>query len=153
MRDLITLLLSTVVFLIPWQEMAMFQGIGTLSRIFGYVVVGASALYLGVAMQVRRPPPLLFLLVPFVGWVYTSALWSEVAEKSTGYLITFSLLMIFFSLVWQFGDAPRRQIWLLMAYTAGCVVSTSLLFISFRFGQQVLQVETCARQRDTRAGP
>ena len=98
-----TFLIGLVVFILPWQEMAVFEEIGPLAKLFGYVVVATAGFYVIVTLQIRKPPAIFIFAVLFIGWACASLLWAFSPEDTLGHAITWAMLLIFF---WLGGSSP-----------------------------------------------
>ncbi len=126
--------LSFLVFIVPWEENFATADFGTFSRI-----LGALAFLFGVAamlatLAVKRLDRALVPLGLFVVWSFMSTIWSINRDETWSLSMTYLLLLLFAWLIWQYGDSPSRQQWLMRAYVFGTAVALAGLFLGVWHG-------------------
>jgi hypothetical protein len=81
MRNLTRYLLWAYVFTVPWDNLAL-PLVGTLSRAFGLVVVGAAVLTIAAEGRVRKPDAVLGFAIAFSVWSALSLFWTLSYENT-----------------------------------------------------------------------
>jgi putative inorganic carbon (HCO3(-)) transporter len=113
-----------IVFAMPWEDMWVFPGIGTITRI-----VGVPALVIGLlavahqGYRIRRPAAFHYAVGAFVVWSILTLTWSMDPPMSLIRLLTYLQLGGMVWLIWEYADTPEHQIRLLGAYVLGAYVS------------------------------
>jgi O-antigen ligase len=131
MRSIPFLAICGIVFVIPWEEMAVFPGVETAAKSIGYVALGLSLITVLVQLGIRRPPLALVFLGLAAAWNCLSVLWSIDVEQTTGRVMTNLSLLAFAWMIWEFADSERRVAGLFRAFVLGCCVSLGTMFASF----------------------
>ncbi|HIK30746.1 MAG TPA: O-antigen ligase family protein [Oscillatoriales cyanobacterium M59_W2019_021] len=122
------------IFAVPWENLSLIGGLGSISRIIG-VLVGLCWL---AAMAVRgrvRPPHLFhFVFLVFILWNTLSVCWSVAPERSIDRSLTYWQLLVFVYLLWDIYTTQTKIRWGLQAYILGCYVTIYSLVGSFSSG-------------------
>lgn len=134
MRNLVLVWVCLTVFLNPWEEIAVIPGIATLSRIAGGLAMFLAVLTLLQEPTIRRWNPAIWLLIAFVVWNAVSLLWTVSVESTVQRLSTYTALLAFVWLIYQFAPVPSQQAWLLCSYVTGACVSAAMLFLAWHQG-------------------
>jgi O-antigen ligase len=123
--------LCLLVFIVPWQGIAVVPYLGTMSYLLGGLALGCAVL--SVMLRPMRPlPATLMLLGVFVVWCWTTLIWSVAPELTIRYGTSLVALWIFAWMAWEFARSPRQLQWLLFAYCAGTVLALVTLLVAFR---------------------
>ena len=134
MNRIAFLSLCALIFVIPWQQMAIYPGLGTMARLTGYIALGAAVLAVLAKGFIRRPAPIVLITAVLTLYGSMSLAWTITPESTNLTFITLVALFLFLTMLWESGDSTKRQLWLLQAYLFGCALSTSMLFTEFLVG-------------------
>jgi O-antigen ligase len=123
------------VFMLPWGDIVLIPGIGTLSRAAGVLLLAASILSFarGARPRVDLVHVLLFV---FVGWAALSLLWTDSPGLGRVRLFTLVQLLIMVWLVFQWTRTPRQLDAVLVAYVAGAAIATGAVLASLALGEE-----------------
>ncbi|MBA3759050.1 MAG: O-antigen ligase family protein [Gemmatimonadales bacterium] len=120
------------VFAVPWENIILIPGIGTIGRLMGMVAVGFALLAALISGRLRRPGPFLVAAVLFVIWsgigVFRAADEGRAVEKFGTY---FQLLLVLW-MIWELASTFGRQHGLLLAYVLGAYVSAINTIMAYR---------------------
>ena len=117
-------LLWAVVLTVPWQGVDLLQSLGTPSRIIGVVAAVAGLTSLALDGRNHRLGPVHLLVLALAAWISISVLWSGAAGTGRAYAETFAELTLLVLLIWEFADLPGDASRLMVAYVAGCTLSS-----------------------------
>ena len=123
------------VFAVPWQDMLVFPGLGTLSRLLGMAAIGAMALHVLMRGKVRALLGFHWLLFGYLCWVVLSTFWG-VAAQQTVWTSVKTLLQIFVMMwvIWEATPTPARLTSLLQAYVLGAYVAAGSTIFNYATG-------------------
>jgi O-antigen ligase len=120
------------VFAVPWENIIVIPGIGTISRLMGMVAVGFALLAAVMSGRVRRPQPFHIAAVLFVicaGFgVFRTADEGRAIVKFGTYL---QLLLVLW-MVWELAPSFRKQQGLFLAYVLGAYVAVINTILVYR---------------------
>lgn len=136
MRKLSFWLVWLMVFVIPWENTATLEGIGTITRLVGPVAAAVGVVTVLATRSIRRPGPLLLAIIPLMVWNALTFFWSYDAALSTQRLWTYAQLLVLIWLIWEFSGGPKEYLVLMQAYVLGAFVSVMGTFRNFALGQQ-----------------
>lgn len=111
-----------LVFSVPWENMIMVPGIGTISRAVGFPVVGIVVFATLYTQQIRWHPMHSVMLV-FGAWASLSYFWSVHPEYSERAIFSFIQLFIMVWMIFQWATKARDVHILMSAYVSGCWVA------------------------------
>ena len=114
--------LLLVVFTVPWEGLVFFEGIGTLTRLLGYVAL-LSGLIAATRSRLRHPGLPHVFVAGYLFWCYCSSLWSVDPDTTVARVLVYLRLVGFAWLIWEFVRTRPQQIRLLHGYILGCAVS------------------------------
>lgn len=125
-----------LVFAIPWENMLVLPGFGTISRLVGVLAVLLAVFC--VIVQGRGRPLGRFLVVfgIFILWSVATYFWSVDIDSSQTAIITFFQMFVFVWLIWEFARTEKQQQELMAAYVLGAYVSALTIIYSYFHGQQ-----------------
>ena len=127
-------LLAGLVFVIPWEGMVWFKGVGSLPKAVGVVVIAVAALELIRHGRVRGLVDPHVLLLAFAGWAAVSYFWSIEPDRTFDQLLTVGQLAAMVLLVWEFTDGRLGYRVLLGAFVSGCAVVAGATIIGYATG-------------------
>jgi O-antigen ligase len=112
-----------MVFIVPFEERVSIEQFASIARMLGYAALVLA--FFAVIMQggIRHPPATHILLALFWAWSVASLAWTISGEQSLARLPTYSALLLFAWLIWEFAPTFIHQVLLLWAYILGYCVS------------------------------
>jgi O-antigen ligase len=138
LRTIVLVLLCTVTFLVPWEELLEIPGLKTGIFLVSALALGASLADILVRFHIKRINPVLVVLAAFIYWCFLSLLWTPDQSATMTRIITYVSLLLMIWMIWEYVDTPRKTAWLLRSYILGCCVTLSLLFYSYLAGLNTL---------------
>jgi O-antigen ligase len=125
------------IFAVPWQNMILIPGVGTISRLMGMVAIGFAVLACVMHGHVRRwrffhLAALLFVL--WSGWsLYRAGVFRQIdQEMMVAKFLTYVQLFLVLWMVWELARTPRRQLGLMLAYVLGAGVASLNTIMVYR---------------------
>ena len=137
MRKLVFWLLCLMVFTIPWEEAVTVVGVGALTRVLGYGVLGLGLLSILVTGRVRTPHLFHLVAFGFIVWNALSLVWTIDFEMTSFRAITYASLLVFVWLIWEFADDHEKPAVLMEMFILGSYVSMIDLLIGVIKGAPV----------------
>jgi O-antigen ligase len=123
-----------VVFAIPWENVLMLPGVGTITRLLGMIAVGVGICMILVRGRLRRPSPFHWLALVFLLYGCASLYWTidrlESVDRVWKNLQTIALLW----LIWEATSTASRRAALMQAYVLGAWVTVYQTYGMFRAG-------------------
>ncbi len=116
----------------PWQDMLVLPGIGTVSRIAGVLVIGVS-LFAALYIQQVRIHLLNLTMFLFWAWGTTTYLWSIHPEGAVTNIISYFQIMLMMWLIYQWTIRPGQIEGFLAAYVLGCFVSVGATLYAYLY--------------------
>ncbi len=132
LRDLTGILVTLLVFTIPWEDQFVVAGMGTLCRGVGIAAFGMAVMAVLSDGGIRVPRPAHLALLLFVLWGALTAFWTVDIHSSVSAIKTYGQLLLLVWLIFEFAPSHERQINLLRAYVLGTCVSAVATFYSYR---------------------
>ncbi len=112
------------VFAIPWQDMVVLPGLGTISRLLGIGAVGATVLHVLLKGKLRRPTLFHWLALAFFGWALLSTFWAVAQPLSVQRkIITYVQLIAMLWVLWETTPTRARLAGMLQAYVLGAYIA------------------------------
>jgi O-antigen ligase len=124
-------------FVIPWELLITFPGLGTAGRLAGGLAFGLAIFDNLLRRRPRVPGPFLILAILFVLWAGATGYWTIDAESTATRLQTYAQLLLMAWLIWEYAPSPTRQRALLQAYVLGAAVSAANTLLHYAAGAQV----------------
>lgn len=100
----------------------------------GMLLFGIYLLRLVSLARIRRPSPLHYCMIAFVGWVVLSLLWTMDWASTAKRAETFVQLLLLAWMVWDLAPTERRVRGLVLAYVVGGAVTSALTLYNFAAG-------------------
>jgi hypothetical protein len=124
------------VFVLPWENMVVFPGLGTLSKVMGMLALVVTAFAPLISGRLRRLRLFHVCALVFVVWAVSSVL--RVAEYQQHWAILRSLtyvqLFLMCWMIWELAPDVRHQRGLLVAYVLGAYVSGLATILAYASG-------------------
>jgi len=131
MRTLAFWLSLILIFVIAWENMILFEGLGTASKATGLLVAAFWVVTVVVTGRLRKPRPFHLAVYLFVLWNVVSVFWSvDVAKTVTSILTYFQLAGLVFVL-WDLYTSPAALKAGLQAYVLGAYVSIGSTVVNY----------------------
>lgn len=130
-------LLNIFIFSIPWENVIVVPGIGTVTRILGVLTVATFLLYVASRQRIRT------LRIEFIGpllfvvWASGSLLWTISVDQTASRMMTFAQLAMMFVLMWQMSSSEQAREMMLRAYVLGCYGAAGATFYNAMTGASV----------------
>lgn len=121
------------VFSIPSENGVSITGVGSLSRLLGFLAIGATLVSLYGHGRVRFRPPSLFLVLAaaFVAWSAATTLWSIVPATSVSRSIQYVQLFVFAWMIHQIARSERDRDVLMQSFVLGAYVMISVALLAY----------------------
>ena len=123
------------VFAIPWQNMLVFPGLGTISRLLGAGAIAATLLLVVMRGRVRSLTTWHRVALLYFGWVLLSVFWAVSPMASVlKNVLTYLQLALMVWVIWEAAPTHGRLISLMQAYVAGAYVAVASTIHSYLTG-------------------
>jgi putative inorganic carbon (hco3(-)) transporter len=140
MRRLALWLSWILIFVSAWEYLYEAGTLGTMGRVVGIALAGVWALAALMSGRVRQPGLMHVLMLGFVLWCITSALWSLDPEGTQRQSITYAQLALLALIVWDLYDRPEYLERALQAFVFGAWVSAFNQIEAFLTGDEMRRV-------------
>jgi len=137
MRRLSELLLWIVAFAIPWENLVIFEELGSLVRLLGLAAASFGICAVLLDGKLRRFGPAMWLAALFVLWGCLSVFWSIEVVSTVDRVVTYIQLLGLMWLMWEFGADARGRDALTQAYVLGAYVSLIITLLGFSSSAQL----------------
>ena len=134
MRNLARTLSLILIFTLPWEGVIRLPGLGTGSKILGFVVLAfwiATVIFTG---KLRKPHLLHVIFYLFVMWNAVSIFWSADPRDSSAHVLTWLQLLIFAFILWDLFTTRPAILAGLQAYILGAYVAIGGAFANYIAG-------------------
>jgi len=123
MRRIVYWLALVLIFMIAWEGVVRFPGLGTAARLMGFAVAAAWLVTVGVTGRFRKPDAFLLATTIFVLWNALSVFWSADPGQSARHVWTWvqSLGLVF--ILWDVFRTRAAVMAGLQAYVLGAYVA------------------------------
>ena len=123
------------VFSIPWQNMVVFPGLGTISKLFGAAAIGATLLMVVMRGRIRSLSGFHRLALLYFGWVVLSVFWAVSPGTSVmRNVLTYLQLFVMVWIIWEAASTERQLVSLMQAYVAGAYVAVGSTIYNYATG-------------------
>ncbi|MEO7136755.1 MAG: O-antigen ligase family protein [Gemmatimonadales bacterium] len=120
------------IFAVPWENIIVIPGIGTISRLMGMVAVGFALLVALMSGRVRRPQPFHVAAVLFVICAGFGVFRAADEARAIGKFGTYLQLLVALWMVWELAPTFRKQQGLFLAYVLGAYVAAIGTIMNYR---------------------
>lgn len=125
---------TAYVFTVPWENVLIVPGIGTLNRIIGGMFIVGWTMFIVARGGIRLPHTFHTLIYANLAWISTTLLWTADAEASRVALLTITLLSITSMSLWDTFTSKEQILRLAQAYVLGCGIVFLLLLYNYLVG-------------------
>lgn len=129
-------LLFLFVLTVPFEKTITFDGLGTISRLFGILAFLLAGLAFATGRPLRPPNLILVLSAAFASWMALTWLWSIAPEATWTRAATYAQLFVMMWLVWDFVRTQYRQTALCGAYVAGAALAAVATIVRYAQNEQ-----------------
>lgn len=136
MRTVAFWLSLILIFIIPWENVVFFGGLGTLSKATGLLVAAFWVVTVVITGRFRKPHPFLLAVYLFVLWNTVSVFWSVDIERTVSSVLTFFQLAGLVWILWDLYTTPAALKAGLQAYVLGACASIGSLLANYFAGIQ-----------------
>ena len=133
MASVTRILLSLLIFTLPFEQAFTVAGVGSLGRAIGLLaaLAGALAIFSGGSVRLRKLNAFSIAAAAFVLLSGASVLWAVDRATAAVSVATYAQLWIMTWLLWQFFDTHERAAHLRTAYMLGVGVAVATVVINF----------------------
>jgi len=132
MHSVIVFLIALVLFFVPFEGVAVFGDLGTVSRLVSYLVLFLSLMEFFRKKKHKPIPDSMLMLLFFLFWALLTLHWSVDLRLSIESMVTKSSLFLLLWCSWQYVSTRRDLYQLINGYILGCMVSLGMIFAVFR---------------------
>jgi len=122
------------VFAVPWENMVVFPGFGTISKALGVLALASTLIAALVSGRVRRLRLLHVSALLFVIWAGWATFRSPDQRWALYRFVTYLQLFLVLWMIWQLSPTVRRLRGLLLAYVLGAYVASLATILVYRAG-------------------
>lgn len=120
------------VFAVPWENIILIPGIGTVGRLMGMIAIGFALLAALMSGRLRRPSAFHISALLFVIWAGIGVFRAADYGRAMGKFGTYFQLLLVLWMIWELASTFGRQRGLLLAYVLGAYVASINTFMSYR---------------------
>lgn len=131
MRRLTLYLSLLLIFTIPLEGSIAIAGVGTLTRLIGFVFTGLWVLTAFYTGQVRRPHLFHLALFIFLLWNMASIFWTIDSNRTAVRVETYFQLFLLSLIIWDLYLTPKALRAGMQAYIFGAYVTVSIIVLDF----------------------
>jgi O-Antigen ligase len=125
------------VFVLPWENVIVLPGLGTISKLMGMVALGLAMLAAVVSGRLRRWRLFHVSAALFVIWAGWGLYWGKLRsigdiDLVTDKFRTYVQLFLVLWMMWELSTTVRRQRGLFLAYVLGCYIAAINTIMVYR---------------------
>jgi O-antigen ligase len=147
------LLLSLLVFTIPFDDVVALPGFGTLTRLLGYATLLSAFADVATRQKCRQFRGPMVWAMWFVGWAVLSLMWTASLDGSLERLSTIVSCLGLFWMLYEYTDSRARVAALLQAYVLGGYVCVGGTVHSLLQGASIIDESVYSRYAVSRLDP
>lgn len=122
------------IFSVPWENIIIIPGVGTIGRLMGMVALGFAVLTAVIQARVRTPQPFHVAAALFVVWAGIGVFRTADEGRAIGKFGTYLQLLLVLWMIWELAPSFKRQRGLFLAYVLGSYVAAVNTVMVFRAG-------------------
>jgi O-antigen ligase len=89
------------IFVVPWEGVVEYPGLGSAAKMIGFVLAGAWAVSVVTTGRLRRPGPFQIGACVFVLWNAVTVFWSQDPSDTAGHVVRLVQLLIMVFILWD----------------------------------------------------
>lgn len=144
MRTIALWLSLVLVFSISWENMVLVQGLGTVSRVIGFLVAGFWVATVVVTGKIRKPHLFHVMVLLFTLWNVASAFWSFDIDDTMTHIQTSLQLAVLMFILWDLYTTPMALKAALQAYILGAYVAIGSIIVNYLMVRQATYLRYAA---------
>jgi O-antigen ligase len=126
------------VFAVPWQNVVLIPGLGTISKLLGIGAIGATALHVLFSGRVRPLLSFHWVVIAYFMWICMSAFWAIARQESVLSDINTDLqILVMIWVIWEAAPTVSRFTSLLQAYVLGAYVAAGSTIYNYLTGAAI----------------
>jgi O-antigen ligase len=123
------------VFAVPWQNMVILPGLGTISKVLGAGAIAGTLVHVVLSGKIRKPVAFHWVAIGYVCWVLLSVFWAvAVPDSYLEKVATYLQLLVMTWVIWEAAPTRARLTGLLQAYVLGAYVATGSTIYNYATG-------------------
>jgi O-antigen ligase len=131
------------VFAVPWQNVVLIPGLGTISKLLGIGAIGATVLHVLFGGKVRPLISFHWIAIALLMWILMSAFWAIARQESVFVDIkTYVQVFVMIWVIWEAAPTGARLTRLLQAYVLGAYVAAGSTIFNYLTGASIEQDTT-----------
>src|SRR4051812_35063591 len=130
------------IFAVPWENVIVIPGLGTISKLMGIIALGFAVLASLVTGRLRRPQYFHLAALLFVVWAGLSVFRTGDEPLAISKFTTYFQLLLVLWMIWELTSTFRRVQGLFFAYVCGAYVAAFTTIMSFRLNLHVAKAAT-----------
>jgi O-antigen ligase len=134
MRNGAYLISLVFIFMIPWEGVLEFPGLGTGTRVLGLLMASIWFVSVFFTNKFRKPQLFHILVLLFVLWNTISIFWSAEPRRSVDQVITWTLLLGLTFIIWDLYRTPASLLAGLQVYILGTFIAIGSAIYNFLIG-------------------
>lgn len=123
MRNIAFILMQVLIFTLPWEGLIRLPGLGTGTRLFGFIVAGFWVVTIIITGQMRKPGLFQVMVPIFVIWNAISIFWSADPGRTASQIVTWVQLLMLSLIFWDLYITRDKVMAGLQAYILGAYVA------------------------------
>jgi O-antigen ligase len=123
MRNITFKLSLALIFLMPWEGIIRFPGLGTGTKLLGFALAALWLATVVITGRLRKPHPFHIMVFLFVLWNAVSIFWSHGANRTLAHLATWMQLLALVFILWDLYTTEAAIRAGLQAYILGAYVA------------------------------
>ena len=131
MRSITFKLSLVLIFVMPWEGILRFPGLGTGAKLLGIIVAAFWLATVVTTGHLRKPRPFHLIIFLFVLWNAASFFWSAGAIRTLNHLATWIQLLGLIFILWDLYTTETALIAGLQAYILGAYVAVGSAIYNF----------------------
>jgi O-antigen ligase len=126
------------VFAVPWQNVVLIPGLGTISKVLGIGAIGATVLHVLFSARVRPLLSFHWVAIAYFMWIFMSAFWAIAQQESVLSDINTDLqILVMIWVIWEAAPTVSRFTSLLQAYVLGAYVAAGSTIYNYLTGAAI----------------
>ncbi|HYW79886.1 MAG TPA: O-antigen ligase family protein [Thermoguttaceae bacterium] len=134
MRNIAFVLSLIVIFVIPWENVVLVDGLGTLSWILGALAAIFWLETIVVTNRLRKPTLFHLIVGLFVLWNVATLFWSIDGQRTFWRSRTYLQMFVLVLMIWDLYQTPAALKAALQAYVLGAYVSLVSVIVNYSAG-------------------
>jgi O-antigen ligase len=122
------------VFFIPWEGVVELPGLGTATKLIGFVLAAFWLAAVVITGRFRKPDPFHIVVTIFVLWNAVSIFWSANPGKTVTHLQTWAQILVLVFIMWDLYDTRTALLSALQMFVLGEYVAIGYAISNFASG-------------------